>query len=119
VSDATDKAMRNPKAGDRFHEFFSYWVIVLSAEPDGGAVRALEFLGEHGNYRVLECRTAEAFRQKFAYGSIPGYSVHYSDSTGKMPLGDPRMAADVAKTMLPPWKDPRLKEQGIICERPL
>lgn len=92
---ATAVAFDDPRPGDRFHEMFSWWVIVVEVED--GRVSALEGPGplnwERGRLQgggelvepfqeraqVREFASVEAFKAAYAYGTIPGYSVVLAD----------------------------------------
>lgn len=72
---ATADAFADPQPGDIFEEFLSFWVQVLHR--DGDTVQWRE-----GDRHAIESQTGKRFGgtvaefgAKFAYGTIPGYSV--------------------------------------------
>jgi len=86
----TAEAFADPRPGDRFHEMFSFWVVVVSAGADG--VKAMEGGGpvnlRRGRLpdgeivepfperaRVCWYATADDFRAAFRYRTIDGYTV--------------------------------------------
>jgi hypothetical protein len=72
----TAEAFANPRVGDRFHEFFSYWVFVVAIEGDRVMVMTASSpatLPDEGEIKVFESH--DAYRQHFAYRSMSGYSV--------------------------------------------
>ncbi len=76
-SDATRAAFEDPQVGDRFQEFYSFWVFVVHV--GGEVVATVEAsapcdLPQDGKLRHFATR--EAFRAAYRYGSIPGYWVH-------------------------------------------
>ena len=90
----TAEAFADPKPGDRFHEMYSSWMIVVSAGDDG--VKVMHGWGPtnitRGRFpdgeivepfpeRAEVCwyATAEDFRDAFRYGTIPGYSMMLAD----------------------------------------
>lgn len=74
----TDEAMNGLRVGDHFTEMFTYHVFVVSIEPDG-KILTLEGNGPVTFPREGKCwvyQSAQAFRDKFAYGGkTPGYWV--------------------------------------------
>ena len=80
---ATAEAFRNPKAGQRFSEMYSFYMYVVDVRANG------EIVTREGNppitfpegavLRVHE--NADAWRKRFSYNSIPGYWVSYIDDT--------------------------------------
>lgn len=87
----TDRAMLHPQVGDHFHEMYSWHIFVLDVAPDGGPVtvaeqdsaRAARRVGGGLTFpddaRLRRFDTAAAFRSAYAYNTIPGYSIHYSN----------------------------------------
>lgn len=86
----TAEAFADPRPGDRFHEMFSWWVVVVSVAADGVKVmhgsgpvnlrrgrfpdgELVEPFPERAEVRWYA--TAEDFRAAWRYGSIPGYTV--------------------------------------------
>ncbi len=72
---ATADAFADPQPGDEFEEFYAFWVVVIGRS--GDQVTWLECtppatLPQDG--RRFRGTVAE-FGAKFAYASIPGYSV--------------------------------------------
>lgn len=68
--------MQMPLAGDVFEEMLSYWVFVVSVNPR--RILTIEATGPCLLPRDGQLRTyspPEEFRNHFAYGSIPGFSV--------------------------------------------
>lgn len=66
---ATDAAFAEPKAGDLFHEMYSYWVAVLHAQ--GNVVTYVTKAGGlrgDGEY-TLHASSADEFRNRFSYGA--------------------------------------------------
>lgn len=65
----TKKAIRNLKAGMRFHEMLSYWVYILSVNKDTGVVQMRSHCGHPANpsaenvkfYRFPTLKTAKRF----------------------------------------------------------
>jgi hypothetical protein len=75
----TEKAFSNPQVGDRFTEMYSFWLYVVGK--NGDKVATIEAsppcsFPEDGKLKV---QTVEDFRNRFAYGSISGYSLHFVD----------------------------------------
>lgn len=84
-TDATCAAFDDPQVGDRFQEFYSFWVYVVHV--DGEYVAAVEAsapcdLPKDGKLRHFASR--DAFRAAYAYGSIPGYSVALASRGAKV-----------------------------------
>jgi hypothetical protein len=90
----TAEAFSDPKPGDRFHEMFSGWMVVLSA--DAAGVKVMMGFGPtnltRGRFpdgeivepfaeraKVYWYATAEDFRDAFRYDTIPGYSMMLAD----------------------------------------
>lgn len=76
--EATAEAFRDPRPGDSFDEMMTFRMFVLAAEPDGGPVTVVEAnpactLPRDGRLRRYRC--VHAFRDAYAYGTIPGYWV--------------------------------------------
>ena len=81
----TAEAFDDPCAGDMFHEMFSHWVLVLHRDGDriawmtaGGG----QTIHDDGKTTV---GTVAQFKQKYAYGSIPGYWVMLSRRGYRVP----------------------------------
>ena len=75
----TDEAFNNPRVGDRFSETYSFYVYVLEVKKN--TIVTLEAhppcaLPEEGKVLI---QTPEQFRERFAYGSMLGYSVTLVD----------------------------------------
>ena len=73
----TERAFASPTVGQRFHEMYSYWVYVVAVEDDGRIVTLegtppVEFPDTALRWEYAD---ADEFRARFAYKSIPGYSV--------------------------------------------
>lgn len=76
---ATILAMADPQPGDRFTEFFSFWVYVVKR--DGNTITTIEanspaILPQDGEIKV---QTLEEFRERFHYQTRPGYWVRLVD----------------------------------------
>ena len=77
----TTAAFDSPAVGQRFTEMYSYWMYVVSVED--GRIVTLE-----GSPPVTfpdtaqrrEYASADEFRLRFAYKSIPGYWVSFVDA---------------------------------------
>jgi hypothetical protein len=86
----TAEAFADPRPGDRFHEMFSAWAVVVSAGADG--VKVMDGHGpvnlRRGRFpdgelvepfperaRVRWYTTADDFRAAYRYASIDGYTV--------------------------------------------
>ena len=72
----TAEAMNDPQPGDRFTEMLAFYVYVL--EREGNQVTFMECnppceLPKDGKIGI--CSVSE-FSRRYAYGSIPGYSVY-------------------------------------------
>jgi hypothetical protein len=71
----TAAAFENPQTGDRFQEMYSFWVYVVDRK--GNYVTTMEASppcsfpddGKVNHYSLA------GFRERFSYGSIPGYWV--------------------------------------------
>ena len=76
---ATEWAFKNPKVGDRFHEMYSFWVYVVAVR--GNWVGIMEAAGpcELPKDGKVSFMTKDDFREKYAYGTIPGYSIRFHD----------------------------------------
>ena len=79
MKEETEEAFQRPRAGDRFTEMYAFWVYVLRVHD--GVVTIMEAnppceLPRDGKVCAL---TIYAFRQRYAYKSIPGYSVRLVD----------------------------------------
>lgn len=87
----TAERMADPHVGDRFHEMYTYWVEVVYRDHDW--IVGCEREGR------LTLYTPDEFRQRHAYGSIPGYWVRYYDNqagTGCVPVKGRERAAWLA-----------------------
>jgi len=74
--------MLNPKPGNLFSEFLSYWVIVLDVQGQN-VFYATKSPGAEWEY----FRTNQAgFRSRYSYGNIKGYWVSYHST--KIDLAD-------------------------------
>lgn len=76
----TEQAFSNPRIGDRFTEMYSFWLYVVGR--NGDKIATLEAsppcsFPEDGIFKV---QTVKEFKNRFSYGSIPGYWVHFVDS---------------------------------------
>jgi hypothetical protein len=91
---ATAEAFADPEPGDRFHEMYSWWVVVVEAGAGGVKVMCAGgptnvTRGRFPDGEIVEpfadraqvrwYATADDFRAAYAYGSIPGYSVTLAD----------------------------------------
>ena len=79
----TAEHMDDPKVGDMFHEMYSFWVKVNGRMGDKVFTR-------EGNSR-LDSQwegTVDEFKKRFAYGSIPGYSVSLYTKPATPPTTD-------------------------------
>jgi len=79
----TEEAMLNLQAGDSFTEMLAFWVIIVSTYNDNIISR----VGYGDSWKVEVHHSSEAFRAKYAYGSIPGYSVWMINQTKSPPVG--------------------------------
>ena len=81
---ATEAAMSDPKAGDRFHEMYSFWVYVLRVMD--GTVMFMEASGHPSDLTPagLTHATIAEFSGRYAYRSIPGHSVLLCDRGNDM-----------------------------------
>lgn len=80
----TNWHMDHPKAGDRFHEGYSWWLHVVAV---GAEIVVEEYTPPCTvpNDRVVRrFPDLAAFRHAYAYTSIPGYPLLYCDN--KAPL---------------------------------
>lgn len=70
----TEIAMDDPQVGDLYSEMFSFYLYVV--ERDGDKVVTMEGSPpcEFPNDKV-KAQTVEELKARFAYGSIPGYSI--------------------------------------------
>jgi len=73
--DKTLEALKNPKAGQLFHEMYSYWLAVVEVTEEG-KVTAWEVNQEN----LLIFNSKKDFETNFLYGSIPGSPLRLSDS---------------------------------------
>lgn len=78
---STDEAFADPQVGDRFTEMLSFWVYVIARDDESFGVAWIELhppcdAPKDGKSYV---GSVDAFRQRFAYGSRPGYWVHLHD----------------------------------------
>lgn len=90
----TAEAFADPRPGDRFQEMFSWWMVVVSAGPEGvkvmcgsGPVNLQR--GRFPDGEIVEpfperaevhwYATAGDFRAAHSYGSIPGYAMLLAD----------------------------------------
>lgn len=90
----TAEAFADPRPGDRFQEMFSWWMVVVSAGPEG--VKVMSGSGpvnlRRGRFpdgEIVEpfperaevhwYATAGDFRAAHSYGSIPGYAMLLAD----------------------------------------
>lgn len=78
----TNDHMANPQVGDMFQEMYSFWVKVVERSND--QVKTLE-----GNDTLIKqwSGTVEEFQKRFAYGSIPGYSLSLYVAARTQPEG--------------------------------
>jgi hypothetical protein len=91
---ATAEAFADPRPGDRFQEMYSWWMVVVSAGPEGVKVMSgsgpvnlrrgrfpdgeiVEPFPERAEVRWYA--TAGDFRDAHRYGSIPGYDMMLAD----------------------------------------
>lgn len=80
VHENTKEVMENPQVGDRFSEMFSFWVYVIERGKDHVVILEASApckLPEEGKITTY---TLAEFKQRFSYGSIPGYWINYIDS---------------------------------------
>lgn len=78
-NDLTIEAMNSPMPGDRFTEMFSFYVYVLKR--DGDMITFMECnapceLPKDGKVKRLPL---DSFKKRYAYGTIPGYSIRLCD----------------------------------------
>jgi hypothetical protein len=74
----TEKAMEDPRPGDRYQEMYSFWVYVVAAPADGSVVVAEASapctFPDDAKWRRFP--DGPTFRQAYSYGgSMPGYWV--------------------------------------------
>lgn len=100
----TEQAMNDPQPGDRFTEMLAFYVYVL--EREGNRVTFMECnppceLPKDG--KVGTCSVGE-FSKRYAYSSIPGYSVYLcergNDVAGWAKRAQHRLHMDVATPSL-------------------
>lgn len=118
---ATAEAFADPQPGDRFHEMYSWWVVVVAVGPDGvkvmrGIGPTNVALGQFPDGELVQpfadragvCwyATADDFRAAYGYRSgHPGYTVMLADR-GKV---DVTGWLDRAKELpAAPWKAPEI-----------
>jgi len=80
----TSEAFNDPKAGDRFEEFYTCWVYVLKT--DGGKILTWQGSGHPSGFpnvahhgRFVEYESIESFQKAFSYGTTEGYFVKLCD----------------------------------------
>jgi len=73
IKQMTELAMRHPKAGDSFHELFTFVVHILKVEK--GKIYTQE--GNANDMKNKVYKSANTFRKKFAYKNIKGYWIDY------------------------------------------
>lgn len=74
----TVAAFADPQPGDRFHEMLSFWMFVVAVQPGNGRVAVLTLaapgtMPRDGKLKVYP--THDAYREAWAYSTIPGYTV--------------------------------------------
>lgn len=69
----TDQHIADPQVGDLFHEMYSYWVKVIARDGDTLTVNC----SADGKLTM----TVSKFQGRYAYKSIPGYSIMFYDRT--------------------------------------
>lgn len=75
----TAEAMFNPQVGDRFHEFFSFWVYVLKRTDREITIMEASSPCELPKDGKVWKGSIEQFRVRYAYKGILGYSVLLCD----------------------------------------
>lgn len=105
-SDAeTAKAMNDPQPGDRFTEMYAFYVYVLECE--GNQVTFMECnppcdVPKDGKVGTI---SLSLWRKRYAYGSIPGYSVRLcergNDVSGWAKHAQHRLHVDAATPSQP------------------
>jgi hypothetical protein len=75
TTEATREAFNDPQPGDQFTEMFAFYVFVLRR--DGNLVTFLEASAGQTvpNDGKVFVQTLSDFKAKYAYGSIPNYSI--------------------------------------------
>jgi hypothetical protein len=72
--------MANPAVGDRFCEMYSYWVYVTARDGDQIEWRDASPPCTYPDDFKIHQGTLADFRNKYAYGAIPGYWISFVDS---------------------------------------
>lgn len=75
----TEAAFDNPKVGDRFHEFYTFWMYVVEVEPKVIVRRGSAPIRFPDGADRVEYDSLEDFKRAYAYGSVPGYWVRLAD----------------------------------------
>jgi len=75
---ATVAAFANPKVGDCFTEMYAAHLVVSDVSPTGVIVTHWGSGEYPDDFRKEVWETADTFREHFAYGGIPGYSVMFT-----------------------------------------
>jgi hypothetical protein len=76
--DQTMAHMQIPQPGDRFQEFYSFWMEVRDILDDGAVI--VEEWNPGYPHKTRHFASAEKFRAHYAYGDIPGYSLRFSST---------------------------------------
>ncbi len=79
MQEKTAEAMFNPQVGDRFHEFFSFWVYVLKRTDREITIMEASSPCELPRDGRIWKGTIEQFRLRYAYKGILGYFVMLCD----------------------------------------
>lgn len=127
---ATAEAFADPRPGDRFHEMYSWWMVVVTVAADGVKVMAgsgptnltrgrfpdgemVEPFAERAQVRWFA--TADDFRAAYRCG-IPGYTLTLSDRRKIDVTGwlERAKALPDAPTDPKPAADPAAKAFGIL-----
>lgn len=75
----TDEAMKNPRKGDRFHEFFTHWVYVIKVTKKFVWTMSASAPCEFPKDAKLEKRTREKFIDYYSYHGSSLYWVDLCD----------------------------------------
>ena len=78
-ADATDAAIKDPRAGDRFHEMYAFWIYVVHVEGDTVVTMEASPPCEFPKDGNVVVQTREEFKLRLSYGVIPGYWVRLAD----------------------------------------
>jgi hypothetical protein len=75
----TAEAFSDPRVGDRFTEMYSFWMYVVGREGDCVVTMHASPPCTFPEDAKVTFSTLEEFQKRWAYESIPGYSVSLED----------------------------------------